>query len=264
MVKKIIVSIVVPVYNEEKQILNFHQNITKILNKPVEIIYINDKSTDNTKKILSALISTSDKIKLFSNTKNLGPTGAANQGARIAKGDFLYFASVSDTFQTNFIPFKFLKRKYSLVTTNYCVTVFKFLKIKKTPFLYSKSTFCRPKNIIKNFKLSRTIIGGAATLFNKKRFFQYNGFPTDVGGHSDFVLIYKLALLHGIYFVNRCEVNFKYNIFKQLGTHRKNFQKNTQLQYLRNLKNHFKINSELYQKFIRSRLICKLPFGKLV
>lgn len=257
-------SIIIPVFNEEKRIWSFHNRIKNILNTKCEILYINDKSTDNTEQYLCEIKKTSAKIYVFTNSKNLGPTKSANFGAGKAKGHFLYFASVSDKFDTSLFKFKKINTKYSLITFNYYVQFFYFIKMKKKPFLSSTSKFYNPESVIKNFELTNTIIGGAATIFNRREFIKYGSFPCNVGGHSDFALIYKLALTKGIYYINKTDVVYNYNFIKKLSTHKKNFSKKYQLVFLTNIQKYFKKPKTLKNLFLNSKIINKLPFGDLV
>lgn len=87
MLSKKRLSIIIPVYNEEKFILELVNTIkkTKINNKfQKEIIVVNDGSTDNTKKIISKI----KNIKII-NQKNLGKGRAVQNGIKIASGNLI-------------------------------------------------------------------------------------------------------------------------------------------------------------------------------
>ena len=86
-----LVSIVIPSYNEEK---NLQATLSSVLalkysRKKIEIIIVNDGSTDNTRKIAENLIAENKNfnIKLI-NKKNEGKGAALNNGLAIAKGEF--------------------------------------------------------------------------------------------------------------------------------------------------------------------------------
>lgn len=69
------VSIIVPCYNEEKIIRSTYKKIKEELEKITdnyEIIFANDGSTDNTKKILENIVSKGNKTRLISWQKNKG------------------------------------------------------------------------------------------------------------------------------------------------------------------------------------------------
>ena len=64
-------SIVIPVYNEDKQLHNTVKKINKISKriKDYEIVFIDDLSTDNTKQIIKKSIRSNKKIKYYKNIK---------------------------------------------------------------------------------------------------------------------------------------------------------------------------------------------------
>lgn len=86
-----LVSVVVPAYNEEKNIITTLKSLTTLeypINK-LEIIVVNDGSTDNTKRIVRGFIAQNkaSNIKLL-NKKNEGKGAALNRGLAISKGEF--------------------------------------------------------------------------------------------------------------------------------------------------------------------------------
>ena len=84
------ISIVVPVYNEEKTIAELHRRIVETLKKQAdsfEVIFINDGSTDKTYEEVSRL----RPLKLISFQKNYGETLALDAGIETAGGDTLIF-----------------------------------------------------------------------------------------------------------------------------------------------------------------------------
>ncbi len=78
-------SIIIPLFNEEKNIVNLLEEISKNLNKydRYEIILINDYSTDNTIKVLKKI--NNDKILIISNLKNKGQSFSIYHGVKNSK-----------------------------------------------------------------------------------------------------------------------------------------------------------------------------------
>lgn len=84
------ISIVVPVFNEEGTVKELHRRILEAMEKQkdaFEIIFVNDGSTDNTEKMTRTL----KPLKLISFAKNQGQTSALNAGIREAKGEIVVF-----------------------------------------------------------------------------------------------------------------------------------------------------------------------------
>lgn len=94
---KSLVSVVIPIYNGEKFINSVIASIKKQKYEPLEIIIIDDGSTDNTAKIIAQL---DDDIK-YIYQENEGPASARNKGINIAKGDFITFLDVDDLWGEN-------------------------------------------------------------------------------------------------------------------------------------------------------------------
>ena len=95
--KSHLVSVIIPAYNEEKVIENCLKSLLNQNYKLIEIILIDDGSSDKTLKIAKKY-----KIKtLKQNHKGPGP--ARNLGASYAKGETLVFADSDMTFEKNFI-----------------------------------------------------------------------------------------------------------------------------------------------------------------
>lgn len=81
-------SVIVPVYNEEGAAANLHQEILNVcqkINKPFEIIFVNDGSTDKTLEVLKTLSS----IKIVNLRGNFGQTAAMDAGIKAAAGFYL-------------------------------------------------------------------------------------------------------------------------------------------------------------------------------
>ncbi len=92
---KPIVSVIVPAYNAEKTIDKCLQSLINQTLTKIEIIVINDKSRDNTLKILNKY-KDNPKIKIIDNEKNLGPAASRNKGLDIATGKYIGFVDSDD------------------------------------------------------------------------------------------------------------------------------------------------------------------------
>ncbi len=90
---KKMISLVIPLLNEEESILKLHQKITEVLKKNnyyFEIIYIDDGSTDNSfKKIENLKNSSQDKIKIIQFRRNFGKAAALSAGFKEVDGDLI-------------------------------------------------------------------------------------------------------------------------------------------------------------------------------
>ena len=84
------VSIVIPVYNEEKTIENIVKKVISadVLGMEKEVVCVNDFSLDNTKDVLEK-ISKENDLKVFHQEKNMGKGAALHRGFKEATGDII-------------------------------------------------------------------------------------------------------------------------------------------------------------------------------
>ncbi|HLK54639.1 MAG TPA: glycosyltransferase family 2 protein, partial [Candidatus Angelobacter sp.] len=83
-------SVVVPIYNEEENIVAFHtavQNVLSALEEPWEIIYVNDGSRDRSLSLLVEIQRRDPHISVVEFSRNFGHQAALTAGLQVAKGD---------------------------------------------------------------------------------------------------------------------------------------------------------------------------------
>lgn len=89
------VSVIIPVYNVEKYLKDCIKSICEQTLEEIEIICVNDGSTDNSLEILNEL-SKNDKRIVIINQKNAGAGAARNRGISAATGKYLGFVDSDD------------------------------------------------------------------------------------------------------------------------------------------------------------------------
>src|SRR2546421_420090 len=85
-------SVVVPVLNEEEGITAFYEELVKALaalHEDYEIIFIDDGSTDTSLEILKDLVKKEKNIRVFSFRRNLGKSEALSFGFVKANGNYI-------------------------------------------------------------------------------------------------------------------------------------------------------------------------------
>lgn len=90
------VSIIVPVYNSQNTISTTLDSLVNQSLKNIEIICINDGSSDNSKSILSDYAKKFPQIKII-NTENQGSFLARSKGIEVARGEYVGFCDADDT-----------------------------------------------------------------------------------------------------------------------------------------------------------------------
>ena len=90
-----IVSIIVPIYNVELYVERCLNSLTQQTYQNIEIIVVNDGSTDNSLNICEKISSKDSRIKIL-NKKNGGLSDARNYGLKHSKGEYIYFIDSDD------------------------------------------------------------------------------------------------------------------------------------------------------------------------
>lgn len=82
------ISLVVPVFNEEDTIAIFYRTVREQLSQhEVEIVFINDGSSDNTESLINALAKSDSLVNALSFTRNFGKEPALFAGLEASTGD---------------------------------------------------------------------------------------------------------------------------------------------------------------------------------
>lgn len=96
------ISIIVPVYNNDKYITECLNSVLKIKSNNIECIVIDDGSTDKSSNIINYFARKNSIIKVI-HTKNNGVSKARNIGLDMAKGEYIMFLDSDDYFNSDFI-----------------------------------------------------------------------------------------------------------------------------------------------------------------
>ncbi len=83
------VSVVVPIYNEEELVVQFHEAVASALNDVVEdweVVYVNDGSTDSSLNLLKGLQALDPHVVVVELSRNWGHMGAISAGLHTARG----------------------------------------------------------------------------------------------------------------------------------------------------------------------------------
>lgn len=107
------VSVIVPIYNAEKCVSETISCLLQSSLKDIEIICVNDGSTDNSLKLLKSLSLTDSRIKVISKTKNEGLPIARNKGIECARGEYIAFCDADDLVDIDFYENLYKKAKES-------------------------------------------------------------------------------------------------------------------------------------------------------
>lgn len=98
----VLISIIIPVYNVEKYIKRCIDSLINQIDDEVEIILINDGSTDNSAEICKLYAKGDSRIQYYTK-KNGGLSSARNTGLQHVKGEYVCFVDSDDAVTENYI-----------------------------------------------------------------------------------------------------------------------------------------------------------------
>jgi len=106
-IKKPAISIVIPVFNEEKAVKSTVMDLIKVFKKeknPYEIVIVNDGSVDKSEKLSKSLVIKNRHISLISHTRNQGYGATLKTGIKVAKFDWILIIDADGTYSIKEIP----------------------------------------------------------------------------------------------------------------------------------------------------------------
>lgn len=125
------ISVIVPVYNVEQYLRKCIESILSQTYSNIEIILVNDGSTDKSLQICKEYAIKDKRIVIYDKRNNTGLSDARNKGIDIATGDYLVFVDSDDWINKNMIEVLY----YEAFNNNACITQCNFIRIfddKKT------------------------------------------------------------------------------------------------------------------------------------
>lgn len=207
-----VVSIVIPTYNCAHYITEAIQSVLQQTYKDIEIIVVDDGSTDNTKEILELYIGKGIIKYIYQN--NQGPGAARNSGIRASRGDFIAFLDADDALTLDSLEKRLrLMESVSLLDLIFSdfymeedfVQTFKIGFLKKEKFLrkFSKSIeytiqagIVFRKDLYRNFFRTPLFICTDTVLARKSLFSRTGLFKTDIYAGEDTGMWLRMVM-HG-------------------------------------------------------------------
>ena len=96
------ISVIVPVYNVEKYLEECLDSIQDQTYSDIEVILVNDGSTDSSKEICKKYCKQDSRFLLI-NQENQGLSAARNKGVEISTGEYIVFVDSDDIIKTNYL-----------------------------------------------------------------------------------------------------------------------------------------------------------------
>lgn len=107
------ISVIIPVYNTAQYLKDAVGSIMNQTIHDIEIIVVNDGSTDDSERIIHELMSNDERIQYYALPNNQGQSVARNEALKYAEGEYIYFMDSDDILLPNALEkcYELCKRK---------------------------------------------------------------------------------------------------------------------------------------------------------
>lgn len=178
-----LVSIIIPIYNSEKYLPKTLESIIRQDYKDIEIILVNDGSTDNSINICQKYMKIDSRIKLL-NQRNLGVSAARNRGVYFSNGQYIAFVDSDDQIEPDMIS-----NLVVLIENNACdvaccnVHIIDKDKTERTTYLEDKIMIYDSYTLLEKFLLGKISHGCWDKLY-KRELLEEIDFPLKTTGED--------------------------------------------------------------------------------
>lgn len=204
------VSIIIPVYNVEKYLSECLDSVVNQTFKDIEIICVNDGSTDTSLDILNEYAKKDNRIKIFSQ-ENQGVSEARNKGINESTGEYICFLDSDDWYKKYYVE----KQYNQIIKTGADISICSVSLYNNNTHQYKDRKLHDIKNITKSDREYCTYKDLKSYLFTnfepalrmyKKSFFIENNlyYPKGVIFEDVTVSIKSIVLASKITFVKEC------------------------------------------------------------
>lgn len=207
-----LVSVVIPAFNREQYLKDCLDALLKQTYRPLEIVIIDDHSTDNTEQMVThwskQIIDKDDFTVVYHKLpRNLGFATAQTMGYFLSNGAFIANHDSDDLSNSQRIQkqvqFLQLDQDYSLVGTNYEAFSHDFNQRTKNNLLRYDN------NIVKSYREGRHCVCFGSLLFRREVLEKIGGLTTFMEGAEDYEFISR-AIVQGFNVQNLREVLYYY------------------------------------------------------
>lgn len=190
------ISVVVPLYNKEKQIAHTLQSVFNQTFQDFEVVVVDDGSTDGSVAEVEKL--SDSRIRLI-HQKNAGVSAARNRGIEEAKGDLIAFLDADDEWKPEYLATQnYLFQKYPDCNAYACNYESRDIKGKVTPTIIRKLPFTGEDGILSNYfevaSCSHPPLWTSSIVVKKQAIQAIGGFPVGIRSGEDLLTWARLAV----------------------------------------------------------------------
>lgn len=232
------VSVIVPIFNSENYLEKCLDSILSQTLNDIEIILIDDGSTDASLQIIKQYAKKYNNIK-YKTKKNEGQAIARNLGIEMATGEFISFVD-SDDYIENTMMEKLYK---NVLENNSDIVICDYIEEYPNKKIEKKSLFINAENLDKSYILS---VAGPCSKIIRTEIFKKNNIKfLENNIYEDLAIIPTLALYTEK--ISYCEEVLYHYVIRNNSTMQ-------QTDYNKKLESIFNVMNFLYEQFNRKRL----------
>ena len=145
------VSVIIPVYNVEPYLKEALDSVINQTLREIEIICIDDCSTDNSYNILEEYAKKDDRITIIKNEENLGVGISRNKGIKLSNGEYIGFVDGDDYIANNYFEALYNTAKKYGSDVSYTLNLYRDINGELVKYINIYDFF--PKEEIKKFNI---------------------------------------------------------------------------------------------------------------
>ena len=192
-----LISVIIPTYNRAHLIKRSVESVLNQTYKNLELIIVDDGSTDNTKEIIDSI---NDKRIIYVKQQNQGACAARNNGIDLAKGKYIAFQDSDDIWHLNKLEIQIQKLKENNADIVFCkMFMHGNLLKRKTPKFFNEGFLGKD---------TLTYSIGPQTILAKKEVFINNKFDTSMPRLQDVEVLLRIKKAYSIYCIDKPLVDY--------------------------------------------------------
>lgn len=194
------ISVVIPLYNKEKQIRATLESVLAQTFSDYELIIVNDGSTDRSVEEMSLVYD--PRIRLI-HQENAGVSAARNRGIEEAKGEFIAFFDADDLWKPEYLQTQYeLTLHYPQCSVFACNYEFVDAQGQVKPTIIRNLPFAGEQGVLSNYfevaSSSNPPLWTSAVMVRKEAIQSIGGFPLGIRSGEDLLTWARLACQYKI------------------------------------------------------------------
>lgn len=208
------ISVIIPLYNKEKQIARTLQTVLQQTFQTFEIVIVDDGSTDGSVQVVKQM--KNPRIRLI-HQQNGGVSAARNRGIAEAHYALVAFLDADDEWKPTYLETQYrLYQKYPECSVYACNYEFRNKEGVVTPSIIRKLPFGTEDGVLSNYfevaSCSHPPLWTSAVMVKKEAAQSIGGFPIGIKSGEDLLTWARLAVQYKIAYSRKPQATFNVDI----------------------------------------------------